>query len=425
MIVDKKTGLRRAELSNLEAGQIHAGFIAVREGKGKKDRIVPLGDNLAALLHDFTSTMKPEEKVFKLEPGTISNKIRLFSDKAGLPHLHTHSLRHKFATDLMEKGANLRVVQELMGHENLSNTEVYLSVTEQSKRHAIRLLDEDDASSRAAKKANAEEREETADRSSTSTDVTHEDAIRRLARQLATTIRFPSINDKALMNAVPSEFKVGTYQTSLGTVHIGRNRIHVSYPGFLTAMAAPHMVESLQSHLCTSGPRFDTLLGDHGQIEQWTTNAGHCSERFLTLFRLMMNEVETYGMNFSPGEERQAGLSRWFVLTAWLDALQTATGYPWIRESWYSLVSPSESNARSDLRQLRCGAYPIGNATREETLAEFERWHKELRCKYSQASFTKEAIACSRELDTAGQEIANRLFEFSDVKRLPGHCSLC
>ena len=55
--------------------------------------------------------------------------------------LHTHSFRHYFATSLVEKGANIRAVQELLGHSNLNTTQVYLSVTASHLEEAIELLD--------------------------------------------------------------------------------------------------------------------------------------------------------------------------------------------------------------------------------------------------------------------------------------------
>ncbi len=65
----------------------------------------------------------------------------VFVKKAGVPQIHTHSFRHKFATDLLLKGANLRTVQELLGHTSLSVTERYLAVTDQNKSWAVGLLD--------------------------------------------------------------------------------------------------------------------------------------------------------------------------------------------------------------------------------------------------------------------------------------------
>ncbi|MFC2044824.1 tyrosine-type recombinase/integrase [Chloroflexota bacterium] len=138
-----KTGLRRSELANLEAKDIQPDFLVVRNGKGGKDRVIPLVVNIAKRLTNFTQGMKPEEKVFKLKAECISNKIRQFGKKAGLTGFHTHTMRHKFATDLLERGANIKQVQELLGHDNLATTEVYLSTTDQGKRDAINRLDED------------------------------------------------------------------------------------------------------------------------------------------------------------------------------------------------------------------------------------------------------------------------------------------
>ena len=136
-----KTGMRRAELANLEAKDIHQDFLIVRGGKGGKDRIIPLIPSVAERLKNFIKEMLPEEKVFKLKAHCIGNKIRQFAKKAGLNDLHTHSLRHKFATDLVERGADIRRVQELLGHDNLSTTQVYLSITSKGIRDAVSLLD--------------------------------------------------------------------------------------------------------------------------------------------------------------------------------------------------------------------------------------------------------------------------------------------
>ncbi len=69
-------------------------------------------------------------------------KIKAFAGRAGLKNLHAHTLRHKFATDLLEHGADVRSVQHLLGHENLSTTQVYLSVTDKRLREAVDLLDD-------------------------------------------------------------------------------------------------------------------------------------------------------------------------------------------------------------------------------------------------------------------------------------------
>ena len=86
--------------------------------------------------------MKPTEKMFKLKAPTITMKIKRFARKAELDGFHAHTMRHKLATNLLECGANLKVVQELLGNENLSTTEVYLSIVNQGTRDAVNLLDD-------------------------------------------------------------------------------------------------------------------------------------------------------------------------------------------------------------------------------------------------------------------------------------------
>lgn len=109
------TGMRRSELAALEPKDVHSDFL-IAHGKGKKDRVIPLLPAMAMRLHNFVRGMAPGEKIFKLKDVSIGNKIRLFALKAGLATFHTHTMRHKFATDLVEKGADIRSVQELLGH---------------------------------------------------------------------------------------------------------------------------------------------------------------------------------------------------------------------------------------------------------------------------------------------------------------------
>ncbi len=139
--LDIKTGMRRAELANLEVGDVHDDFLVVRSGKGGKDRVIPLAPSIARKLNAFVRGMKPAEKVFKLSAPSISMKVKNFARKAGLENFHAHSIRHKFATDLLERGADLKVLQELLGHENLSTTQVYLAVTPERKREAVDSLE--------------------------------------------------------------------------------------------------------------------------------------------------------------------------------------------------------------------------------------------------------------------------------------------
>ncbi len=137
-----RSGLRRAELANLLARDIHRDSLIVRGGKGKKDRMIPLTQDVAARLHEFIKAKDPDERVFGLSPESLGMKVKQLAERAGLSDFHAHTLRHKFATDVLESGTNIRVLQSLLGHENLNTTQVYLSLTDRELYAAAKRLDE-------------------------------------------------------------------------------------------------------------------------------------------------------------------------------------------------------------------------------------------------------------------------------------------
>jgi len=137
-----KTGMRRSELANLLVGHISfdANRLAVVAGKGSKDRTIPIAKVLKLDLQKLCSGKAADERVFGLNSQSLGLKVKEWARKADVP-LHTHSFRHYFATRLLDKGANLRVVQELLGHSSLNTTQIYLSVTVNHLEEAIGLLE--------------------------------------------------------------------------------------------------------------------------------------------------------------------------------------------------------------------------------------------------------------------------------------------
>lgn len=136
------TGIRVSELVGLDIGDIDfiSGVVKVL-GKGSKERIVPIGEPALAAIRKYTD---------KKEEGKVRDKDAVFLNKGGRrltdrsvrrildKHIRTcsiaekvspHSLRHSFATHLLDRGADLRSVQELLGHMNLSTTQIYTHVT--------------------------------------------------------------------------------------------------------------------------------------------------------------------------------------------------------------------------------------------------------------------------------------------------------
>jgi integrase/recombinase XerD len=138
------SGLRLAELRNLRLEQLHleAGFINVI-GKGNKERVVPVGKKAVAALNRYIESGRPKlvtprspANVFLTKRGTpfasvtlwlrIKNRVK----RTGVGrNITPHMLRHSFATHLLEHGADLRVIQELLGHASIGTTEIYTHVT--------------------------------------------------------------------------------------------------------------------------------------------------------------------------------------------------------------------------------------------------------------------------------------------------------
>jgi tyrosine recombinase XerC len=119
-------------------------------GKGSKERIVLFGDPAEAALHRYITDARPqlaqpeEQAIFVNRHGTrlsgrsIQQIVRKHALKAGLDQrIHPHLLRHSFATHLLDGGAELRVVQELLGHASASTTQIYTHVTEERQREVM------------------------------------------------------------------------------------------------------------------------------------------------------------------------------------------------------------------------------------------------------------------------------------------------
>ncbi len=136
------SGLRHEELANLKVSDILIAeeALIVRKGKGQKDRTVPLPSRIVRLLEKHIKSMSSGDSIFNVKPVAISDKISRIAKKAGV-NIHVHSLRHGYATRLLEKGANIKAVQELLGHSRIGTTEAYLSLLPKHLRETVNLLD--------------------------------------------------------------------------------------------------------------------------------------------------------------------------------------------------------------------------------------------------------------------------------------------
>jgi len=151
------TGMRRTEASLLKVSDIDSQrmVIHIHRGKGLRDRDVPLTPKLLGALRNYWRWKKPRIYLFPSKIGDCSTE-RPISDKtvwnvcraaaatrAGIhKKLGPHTLRHCFATHLLEAGADLRTIQLLMGHERLEDTTIYLHLSQRHLHAAINPLDQ-------------------------------------------------------------------------------------------------------------------------------------------------------------------------------------------------------------------------------------------------------------------------------------------
>src|SRR6476620_10198697 len=140
------TGMRRAEMCQLKVEDIDSGrmLIHIRQGKGRRDRDVPLSPKLLETLREYWRWMKPKTYLFPgmvdgwradkpLTPKCVRTAVRDAAKRAGIKRrVSPHTLRHSWATHLLENGTDIRTIQLLLGHAELEATTVYLHL---SRRH--------------------------------------------------------------------------------------------------------------------------------------------------------------------------------------------------------------------------------------------------------------------------------------------------
>ena len=146
-------GLRVSELVDLKISNINfkERFIIV-EGKGEKTRLVPLASSTAEYLHDYIQNVrkkikvnkKHEDIVFLNTRGTNMSRVIVFiiikelTQKAGInKSISPHTFRHSFATHLLQNGADLRFIQEMLGHSSITTTQVYTHLKTEELRDVI------------------------------------------------------------------------------------------------------------------------------------------------------------------------------------------------------------------------------------------------------------------------------------------------
>ncbi|MDQ3040095.1 MAG: site-specific tyrosine recombinase XerC [Pseudomonadota bacterium] len=139
------TGVRRAEAAKLDVYDVEAvrGIVRVRQGKGRKDRVVPIGERALTWLQRYLDEARPQLLADAQEPALFLNRFGQRFHSPGLGqltrrHLEAagitkkgacHLFRHAMATQMLENGADVRYIQEMLGHANLDTTQIYTHVS--------------------------------------------------------------------------------------------------------------------------------------------------------------------------------------------------------------------------------------------------------------------------------------------------------
>lgn len=145
LVIAYSAGLRVSEIAALRVSDVDPsrGVILVRSGKGRKDRYTILAKRTKQLLEMYIDLYKPHEWLFEGQNGghlssrSIQEVFGRAKDKVGITkNVSIHSLRHSFATHLLEDGTDIRYIQELLGHSNAKTTQIYTHV---AKRDFLRI----------------------------------------------------------------------------------------------------------------------------------------------------------------------------------------------------------------------------------------------------------------------------------------------
>ena len=139
------TGIRKEELNNLDLADVdyHDGFLRINGGKGRKDRIVPMGKIACRYLENFIKSVRPElikdpynNALFlstrgnRLSKNMVWELVKKYAKQARIKKtVSPHTFRHTCATAMLRNKADIRAVQELLGHESLESTQVYTHIS--------------------------------------------------------------------------------------------------------------------------------------------------------------------------------------------------------------------------------------------------------------------------------------------------------
>lgn len=144
-------GLRVGELIDLKIVDIDSSrmIIHIKMAKGKKDRLVPLSEKLLKMLRKYYKEFAPKDYLFEGQKGgrystsSFNKLLKSAAQKAKInKQITAHTLRHSYATHLLEKGTDIRVIQKLLGHNSIKTTMLYTQVSQPTLLNVISPFDD-------------------------------------------------------------------------------------------------------------------------------------------------------------------------------------------------------------------------------------------------------------------------------------------
>lgn len=137
------TGMRRSELLKLTPRDTSDSFLYIRKAKGEKDRTIPLAGPLRAplRLYIYNHQIPKNQPIFPITANRLYAIVKHYARAAGYDNITPHSFRHYFATYLIERGAPLKAVQELMGHTSIKTTAIYQDLVPRHLQNTVALFD--------------------------------------------------------------------------------------------------------------------------------------------------------------------------------------------------------------------------------------------------------------------------------------------
>ena len=141
-------GMRNSEVTDLLAGDVDIinGNVKIVQGKGKKDRYIPIPTNqFKQELKDFIKDKSPDEKVFYISGRQLRNIVKQYAAAAKIrrfEEIHPHTLRHSYATLLQNRDTPLNIIQNLLGHARIETTTIYVHMgIEKMKEHVTKAFE--------------------------------------------------------------------------------------------------------------------------------------------------------------------------------------------------------------------------------------------------------------------------------------------